>query len=216
MFCDEPIIAAYSGSREYDDISGANSFFDCYHDLAFHTTEGERIVLETKHYYISLGINGVTKHLKTSSIDEFAQEGEWLDPFIHTIEDGEPPWVDYESTLFVGERLHEVENKSDFYLLRFDDFNLKVVPHPLDEDDFPYLRNADHWSYNRVYGANRHLTKNCHCGGEGELLLDFVSDYVVRCKECKKSTWAQMNAKDAIEEWNDGHIQCDLSDITIE
>ncbi len=30
------------------------------------------------------------------------------------------------------------------------------------------------------------------------------------------ATYAQMIAKEAIEEWNAGHIQCDLSDIVIE
>ena len=216
MFCEEKILAAYKGTREYEDIDGSNSFFDCYHDLAFHVTEGERIVLETESYFISIDVHGISKHAKTATIKEFEREGEWLDPYIHILDDEDPPWVDYESTLFVGERLKEVENKAGYYMLRFDDFNLKVIPHSLNEDDFPHLHNTNHWSYNHVLGADRLLTQKCSCGGNGELLLDFVCDYVVRCKSCKKSTWAQMNAQDAIEEWNGGHIQCDLSDITIE
>ena len=93
--------------------------------------------------------------------------------------------------------MKEVENKAGYYMLRFDDFNLKVIPHTLNEDDFPHLHNTNHWSYNHVLGADRLLTQKCSCGGNGELLLDFVCDYVVRCKSCKKSTWAQMNAQDA-------------------
>lgn len=54
------------------------------------------------------------------------------------------------------------------------------------------------------------------CGGPGELLLDFVSDYVVRCQNCKKSTWTAMNAIDAIEVWNAGELHCDLQKFTIE
>ena len=215
IFCDEPIIAGYYGSREYDDIDVDNAWFDCYHDLAYHVTEGYRMVLETEHFYISLGHDGVTKHLKICSIEDFEQDGEWLDPFIHDLED-ELPWVDYQSTFFVGERLLDVKKINNYFLLTFDDFQLKVIPHELKEDDFPYLNNKNHWSYNYVLGAERHLTSKCTCGGEGELLLDFVSDYVVRCKNCKKSTWAEMVAEDAIKEWNAGHIQCDLLDITIE
>lgn len=216
MFCAEKVLAAYRGMREYEDIAGANSFFDCYHELAFHVTEGERIVLETESFFISIEVHGISKHPKTATIKEFEYDGEWLDPYIHILGDEDPPWVDYESTLFVGERLVEVENKSGYYLLYFDDFTLKVVPHALSEDDFPSLRNNNNWSYNYVLGTKHLLTQKCSCGGSGELLLDFVCDYVVRCNKCKQSTWAQMNAQDAIAEWNSGHIQCDLSDVTIE
>ena len=223
FFCDEPIIAVYECMGEYEDEG--NSFLDCYHDLAYHVTEGHRLVLETEHFYLSLDVRGVSKCEKTSSIKEFEQPGEWLDPCIHELEEDESPWedekvespwVDYESTLFVGERLLQVENTSGYYLLHFDDFDLKVVPHVLNEEDFPGLYRADDWSYNHVYGAERHLKNKCSCGGEGELLLDFVSDYVVRCKKCKKSSWAEMTAIEAIKGWNAGDIQCDLSDITIE
>jgi hypothetical protein len=216
IFCDEPIIACYNGRREYDDIDGDNAWFDVFHDIAYHVTEGHRIVLETEHFYISLSHGEVTKTDKTCTIKEFEQDGEWLDPFVHDLEDDDLPWVEYESTLFVGERVLDVQNVGDYYLITFDDFELKLIPHKLHDDDFPSLRTSDHWSYNYVLGAERHLTSKCNCGGEGELLLDFVSDYVVRCKKCKHSTYAQMIAKDAIDEWNAGHIQCDLSDIVIE
>ena len=215
MFCDEPIIAGYYGSREYDDIDGDNAWFDFYHDLAYHVTEGHRIVLETEHYYISIGYNGVTKEQKHCSIKDFEQDGEWLDPFIHDLED-EPDWVDYESTFFVGERLQAVKKVDNHYLLTFDDFEYKVIPHELKDDNFPSLHRKNHWAYNYVLGAERHIKRKCECGGTGELLLDFVSDYVVRCKNCKKSTWAEMVAADAIAEWNEGHLECELPDITIE
>ena len=215
IFCDEPIIAGYYGSREYDDIDGDNAWFDFYHDLAYHVTEGHRIVLETERFYISIGSNGVTKEQKNSGIKDFEQAGEWLDPFIHDLED-ELPWVDYQSTFFVGQRLLTVQKVDTYFLLTFDDFEYKVIPHELKDNDFPSLRRKNTWAYNYVLGAERHLTRKCECGGTGELLLDFVSDYVVRCKNFKKSTWAEMVAADAIEEWNEGHIQFDLSDITIE
>ncbi len=212
LFCSEPIVAAYEGSRKYDDIQGADAFFDCYHDLAYHVTQGYRIVLETSHYFISLGASGVSLSDKTATIKEIEESGEWLAPFI----EDDPPWEDYESTLFVGERLTKVEKQEEFYLLSFDHFKLKLIPHDLEKRDVPSLRKNDHWSYNHVYGCERLLTKKCECGGSGELLLDFVFDYVVRCKDCKKSTWACMNAIDAIEDWNAGELHCDLKNIVIE
>ena len=215
MFCNEPIIAAYEGSREYRDIDGANSFFDCYHELAYHVTEGYRIVLETEYHYISLGIRGVELCEKTGPITDLEESGEWLEPYIHT-DVGEVPWVDYQSTLFVGERLQSVERASDHYLLQFDDFALKLVPHALGEEDFPSLKNKYHYSYNYVLGAERHIKRACDCGGSGELLLDFVCDYLVRCKKCGKSTWASMLAQEAIEDWNQGKTECDATDITLE
>lgn len=216
IFCDEPIIAGYDGSAKYH-IEGANAYFDLFHDIAYHVTEGYRMVLETEHFYISLGHDGVIKSKKEGSIQEFEKENECLNPFIHNSEDDEAPWVDYESTLFVGERLLDVQQIENYYLLTFDDFQMKVVPYQLYDDKFPQsLRNENHWSYNHILGAERHLKRKCNCGGEGELLIDFVSDYVVRCKSCKKSTYAEMIAENAIKEWNEGNIQCDLLDITIE
>ncbi len=214
VFCAEPVIAAYEGSRKYDDLENANAFFDCYHDLAYHVTLGYRIVLETEHHFISMGTSGVSLSDKTATIQEFEESGECLEPFIHT--DLGAPWVDYESTLFVGERLTKVEKQEGFYLLSFDHFQLKLIPHDLEKDDVPSLQKNDHWSYNHVYGCERLLKRKCECGGTGELLLDFVSDYVVRCKNCKKSTWAAMNAINAIEDWNAGELHCDLKNIVIE
>lgn len=213
VFCDEEIVAVYRGRRENDDIVGAKSFLDCYHDLAYHITQGKRIVLETENYYISISFDGVVKENKTVLITEYEKPGEWLDPFVH-LDDGEPPWVDYEVTLFVGERLLSVENKEEGFELTFDDFVLKVIRHPLNDADFPSLQKDNHRSYNYVLGSERHL-KRCDCGGKGVLLLDFVSDYVVRCEKCKRATWAQMTAQDAIEEWNGGHLNWESSNITI-
>ena len=51
---------------------------------------------------------------------------------------------------------------------------------------------------------------------DNSVLLDFVSYYRVRCKNCKQSTWVQMVAQDAIDEWNAGNIEYNLQDIMIE
>ena len=122
----------------------------------------------------------------------------------------------YQKVIFKLKCKEDIQSIGNHYLLTFDDFQLKLIPHELHDDDFPSLKNSDHWSYHHVLGAERHLTGKCDCVGEGELLLDFVSDFVVRCKKCMHSMYAQMIAQDAIEEWNAGHIQSDLSDIVIE
>ena len=205
------IFAVYLGQNEYHDIDGANCWFDIYHDIAFHTTEGYRLLLETDSYMISLGADGVT----VTNKDEFKPiEHEWLEEYVHNLEAG--VIVEFESTLFVGQRISSVDKNDEFYLIQFDDFSLKMYVYELGKMD-KSLRNRDHCSYNNVLGFDRFIKTKCPlCGGEGEILLDFVSDYVVRCKSCKKSTCAEMQIRHAIENWNSGEVGCDLSDITIE
>ena len=211
VFCDEKIIAVYLGQNEYHDIDGANCWFDIYHDIAFHTTEGYRLLLETDSYMISLGADGVT----VTNKDEFKPvEHEWLEEYVHNLED--EVIVNFETTLFVDQRISSVDKTEEFYLIQFDDFALKMYIYELGKMD-KSLRNRDHWSYNNVLGFDRFIKAKCPlCDGDGEILLDFVSDYVVRCKSCKKSTYAEMQLRHAIDHWNDGEVQCDLSDITIE
>ena len=219
MLCNEKIINVFLGQNEYHDIKGTNCWFDCYHDIAFHTTEGYRYVLETENNMISLGVDGVNVQSKK----EFApRSNEWLEETIHIFEDETENGieietiVDFENTLFVGQRLHSVEQKDNFFTLQFDNFELKLIPYNLGED-IPHLRRDDDWSYNYVFGFDRFIKAKCPlCGGDGEILLDFVSDYVVRCKQCKKSAYAEMQIRHAIENWNKGEVECDLSDITIE
>lgn len=211
MFCDEKIIAVYLGQNEYHDFDGANCWFDIYHDIAFHTTEGYRLLLETDSYMISLGADGVT----VTNKDDFKPiEHEWLEEYVHNLED--EVIVNFESTLFVGQRIISVEQENAFYMIQLDDFFLKLYIYELGKMDKTH-HNESHWSYNNILGFDRFINSKCPiCGGEGEILLDFVCDYVVRCKSCKKSTYAEMQIRHAIENWNNGEVVCDLSDITIE
>lgn len=214
MFCDEKILKVYTGVVEDDDVYSHNAFLDCYHDIAYHCTEGYRIVLETENYAISLSANGVIKERKE---DLHENAGEWLQNGIELIEgDDEPPWVHFETTLFVGEKLISVTEENGLYILQFDDFALKIVPH-VNGDSIEGIHKQDHFSYNYVLGCDRHLKRKCpDCGGDGEILLDFVSDYIIRCKKCKKSTWASMTLVEAIEDWNNGELNCVADDIIIE
>lgn len=214
MFCDEPVIRAYMGEREYDDLPDANAFFDCYHGIVFHVTDGYRIVLETEHFYISLSSEGVSLDAKTGSLGEYQKPGEWLEPFVHGTKGSSdaPLWIEYEHTLFCGERLLEVAEENGAFSLVFDDFTMKIFPHKTGDEIHGIMTR----NYLHVYGCERLLKKPCACGGVGELFLDFVSDYFVRCANCKKATWAQMIAQDAIDAWNSDHLNWDASEITIE
>jgi len=213
MFCDEIIEEAFECIPKYDDDS-VNCFFDCFYDMSLHLTKGYRIILKTKSYFICIGYYGVNIVPNTENV---VFEGEYLEPFIHIIDDeGEDNevWIDYESTLFVGEQLIDVKEENGCYILTFNDFELKVMPHD-NPDEIVGLPIENYRSYNYVYGLDRLLTRSCDCGGTGEVLLDNVSDYVVRCKKCKKSTCAEMMVVYAIENWNRGEIYYDLSDIEI-
>lgn len=213
MFCEEIIEAVYECRPDYVTYR-AEHFFDCYHDMALHLTKGYRLILKTKTYFLCISFDGVKIAPNTENI---ISEDEYMEACIHIFDEdeGKVSWVDYESTLFVGQQLVDVKEEKERYILTFNDFALKVIPHD-NPDDIEGLHKANHWSYNYVYGLDRLLTRKCDCGGTGEVLLDFVSDYVVRCSKCKKSTWAGMNVVDAIDDWNEGETPCDLSDIEIE
>ena len=103
----------------------------------------------------------------------------------------------------------------NIYFAEFDDFTLKVIPYTLGTMN-KTVRKNNHWSYLPIRGCDHHLKRACDCGGEGEILVDFAWDYVVRCKNCKRSTYADMQLRTAIENWNKDEMPCQLDDIVIE
>ncbi len=213
MYCDEMIEKVYLGVIADDDVYSHYAFLDCYRDIAYHCTEGYRIVLETENYAISLSTKGVIKERKEELREK---DGEWLRNGIEIMDDVEPPWVLFETTLFVGEKLLSVVKENGIYVLQFDDFLLKIVPH-LRGENINWLHYEDRRSYHYVLGCDRHLKRKCpDCGADGEILMDIVGDYIVRCKNCKRSTWAGMNTIDAIEDWNNGALNCTADDIIID
>lgn len=212
MYCEEPIKKVYTGVVEDDFVYSHNAFLDCYHEIAYHCTQGYRLVLETENYAISLSCNGVTVEKKE---DLREKRGEWLQSGVELFEEDEPYYVSPETTLLVGERLISVTDNGEYYSLRFDDFDMRLVPHR-DSSEVEDFSCSLHGSYHHILGCDRHLKEKCpHCKGDGEILLDFVKDYVVRCRRCKRSTYAEMCLTDAIDCWNEGNAFCDLSDITI-
>lgn len=197
MFCNEPIQKVYYGQHAYDEYGDA--CFDCYYDMAMHLSGKNRFLMETEHFYISLEVTGVFLTNKEGNIESIQRENEWLESCIHDEDDPEcVPWVDYEATVFTGERLLSVEKEGKHYILRFDDFSMKLIPHPLSDGDLSIQRHSDV----RVLGTER-LIHKCKCGGTGILEIDcFDGDYNIYCDRCHHATSAAVNACDAIEEWN--------------
>ena len=116
VFCNEKVTAVYLGQNEYHDIDGANCWFDIYHDIAFHTTEGYRLILETNSYMISLGADGVF----VTNKDEFKPiEHEWLEEYVHNLED--EVIVNFETTL----DYYSLIVLNDFF--DFPDFILRIL-----------------------------------------------------------------------------------------
>lgn len=136
MFCNEEIIAGFEGIKSYDDMDYP-SFFDTSNGLTYYATKCARLILETEHYYISIGFNGVKRHKKTSSVHKLAEPDELIAPFdeIEEMNLDDNTLNCYESILFVGQRLNSVDTIADGYLLSFTNFKLKLIPKEFDEND---------------------------------------------------------------------------------
>lgn len=58
--------------------------------------------------------------------------------------------------------------------------------------------------FNHCDMYNHLLTRKCTCGGDPEMIIDFVADFEVRCSKCHLSTHAYIKPEDAVKHWNDG------------
>lgn len=58
--------------------------------------------------------------------------------------------------------------------------------------------------FDRCHMYDHLLTRKCSCGGEPEMLIDFVADFEARCSKCHLSTHAYIEPEDAAKHWNDG------------
>ena len=58
--------------------------------------------------------------------------------------------------------------------------------------------------FNHCDMYNHLLLRKCSCGGEPEMIIDFVDDFEARCSKCHRSTHAYMRPEDAAKHWNDG------------
>ena len=210
MYCDEVIKKVYLGQPKYD--SKGNYFLDCYFDMAIHITPEYRLIFECDSCYFSLQTDGLHKIEKTGDVSSIEKEGEWIESFYQEEDDPEEaPWVEYEYTLFSGEKIVDIEHCGKDFIVRFADFQLKVITYSTGEEIFSFYPAA----YSNVLGSER-LIKKCSCGGTGRLDIDFVSDYGIRCDKCHKGTKASMCAIDAIEDWNDGTNLFEIGDYPVE
>ena len=172
--------------------------------MEYHVTDGYWLIFEAEHHAISLGADGV--RLWDSLQEAAPNSGELED-----MSDAEY-WVHPEHTLFVGEHIQDVQRSEHCWNILFDHFSMRLYPYDNTEQNdscFRWLRrgNAD---CKPMHVGNHLLTRKCTCGGEGEIVIDFVHDYAVRCKKCHTSTWASMCLIDAILDWNAWEIPIQL------
>lgn len=57
---------------------------------------------------------------------------------------------------------------------------------------------------NRASFYDHLLTRKCSCGGDGQMFIDFVDDFFVRCAKCHMCTHAHIGPENAAKHWNDG------------
>ena len=155
--------------------------------IEYRVTDGYWMVFQTENDFISIGADGVTRY----------ETMPFMSPDYVISKVDSDSIESLETTLFVGERLIQVEKEEHRFVLRFDDFTMYLYPYTA--DCFWYEQNATDLP---IKGFERHITRKCECSGEPELMLDFVSDFYIRCGKCHKSTWAAYELRSVIDDWN--------------
>lgn len=205
MFCDEPILHVYQ-RMYYEDKEQPwhNAVLRLTGSFEYHATEGYWLVFQTVHFVISLGYDGVQVY---NNMADFCIDDELLP--LSDIED----WTHTEETLFVGERIHSVSREDRCWTVIFDHFSLKLYGYHEETVKAIGRYDSDIYDHIPLVVGSHLLNRKCACGGEGEIFLDSVSDYLVRCKKCHASTWAEVFLISAIEKWNNGEtpIRLDTS-----
>lgn len=196
MFDSWKIIKVWEASFRDDSIKDNNAFFGFSPIIEYRVTDGFWMVFQTEKDYISIGANGVERYetMPFTGPEYDLSEVDYVDE--------EDSIEDLETTLFVGERLVQVDKKEEKFVLTFDDF--KMYLYPCAADHFWYNQNAEDLP---IKGFERHITRKCDCGGEPELMLDFDSDFYIRCSKCHKSTWATYELRSVIDDWNNNEIE---------
>lgn len=177
--------------------------------MVLYLADGDRLILETDNYIVSVFNNEVVKSIKTCAVVDMETEREAIQPCYQTDDEmNEIIWIDYEHTLFSGEKLMSVDKRGEQIQLIFDDFKVGVMSYDkLDEN-----KVCSVYDDINVLGAERLITRKCSCGGTGKLQLDFVGDYGVNCDRCNLGTWDSMWACDAIKDWNENNEVHDKGD----
>ena len=195
MFDSWKIVKVLKVSFHNDRLKDHNAFFCFSPIIEYRVTDGYWMVFQTENDFISIGADGVTRYetMPFMSPDYDISEVDFIDE--------EDSIEGLETTLFVGERLMLVDKQEDRFVLSFDDFTMYL--YPCITDYFRYKQNAEDLP---IKGFERHITRSCECGGKPELMLDFNSDFYIRCSKCHKSTWATDELRSVIDDWNSNKI----------
>ena len=70
--------------------------------------------------------------------------------------------------------------------------------------------------YYHMSGYDHLIKRKCTCGGDAEVIMDFVQDFEVRCSKCHLSTHAHMEPEEAIRHWNAADDFCGTMDLLID
>lgn len=197
VFCDEKIIKVYLQKFKYD-YPGANCYFNYYNDIVFYTTDEYKIVLETENYMISMGINGVFKCIKEDFTLEYINS-EVLENDSYELPGDDECYIGFQTELFTGERLINVNKSDDVFLITFDDFTMKVMPFHYKKSN---VKISGFLEFSRVAGCDRYIQRKCDCGGNAVILYNPFKNYIVRCKKCHKSTVGFDCVQEATNSWN--------------
>ena len=205
MFCDEPIKRVYQ-RQDWENKEGRwqDAFLEEAFNLEYHATDGHWLIFETENNVISIGFDGV-KLWKT--LEEAAPNPEELQDLSDT-ED----WEYTEHTLFVGERICDVQRFEKYWNIQFDHFSMRLYPYDNTKQTGFCLggRGIAGFVYKPMAVGKHLISRKCSCGADAEIIIHFTGDYLVRCEKCHKSTWAGMCLIDAIEEWEAGETPIQL------
>lgn len=204
MFCDEPVQAIWymENLKDY----GADkqwAHYMCNFEIGLYLTDGYWLVLQTESHQITLGADGV--HVYNCQDDLLGTER--AEACNYTRGDFLP-----ETLALTGERIRNVEKAADGWVVTLE--HLVIPIHKCEGD----MREHDWLDYSEYvpYLGVSHKLKRCRCGGNPELMLDFVADYIIRCDRCRCSTYADYGLERVVKDWNRGKHPCKGIDTPME
>ncbi|MBQ3014116.1 MAG: hypothetical protein IJN07_03635 [Clostridia bacterium] len=198
MLLDEPIkcILELGYTSKYHQ-RWHDAYLHTFGTFEYHVTEGIWLLFETENYYTTIGHDGVQTYKKPYTFPSAK---------FHYGNVSDDEWTDYRETLFVGQKIHSIEQNADHQSIYFDDFKLNLYIY--EESDAFNFSTGTFGNGINIMDVGGHLLKKCKCGGKGELLIDERNDFAVRCQKCHKATYFDAILKDQIEAWNAHDIPC--------
>ena len=189
MFCDEPILKTYRmcDNRHDPDLWEEPDYGCC--PMAYHALPGYWLVLRTKHSFITVGKDGVRIN---STMKELIGDDRtiWNEMILSEKE--------LEELVFPGEHIQSVEKTENGWHVRFDHFEMVVVPHE-EGDGF----DGSRYPVDKPFYGLDHLINPCPCGGKPLFIMDDRGDFSVECVACHRSTQADYDIKRVLTEWNE-------------